>query len=249
MKNTKIHLLLLLIITLITKNHVHAMNEQKTYSHQEQFICLPCNRTFNHKANYAWHIKSQLHATTIALGQEKLLVCPECKTTFSQLPTFKRHMIRIHPQKPHKCEMCTKAFAEKTALVQHMRTHTNIKSYTCTICNTHYAQQIRYEQHVAYHTQQLSRQSPYACSSCKYHFAKKTHADRHLQTTHHLATLSTYSTNITNVSSNSNLNQIYIQNNNDLHSPEDSLFEKLFDETNIIYNINTDNDFNQLFLQ
>ena len=74
------------------------------------------------------------YVTTHSSG-ENLYECDQCKKTFDQAGSLKRHKLAHSGKKSHKCVQCSKSFAHASTLRLHMNIHTGVKLHKCAQCS------------------------------------------------------------------------------------------------------------------
>ena len=63
---------------------------------------------------------------------------------------MKRHVAKVHEEKPFNCRMCSTSFVNKIALNQHIDSvHEGKKPFQCEICNAGFARKADCKRHVS----------------------------------------------------------------------------------------------------
>ncbi|XP_037938559.1 zinc finger protein 791-like isoform X2 [Teleopsis dalmanni] len=97
--------------------------------------------------------------------------CNFCDSTFTQISSFKQHVMSHSGLKPFVCEYCNKGFGRRTVLNNHMRLHTGQKPYQCHMCVLAFTTKDRMDTHVKRdHVENKKSSRTYSCRICKQKF-------------------------------------------------------------------------------
>ena len=104
--------------------------------------------------------------------------CPECKMSFSEFQSLKKHVLNIHSEKSFQCSMCSKAFAQQSSLKAHEKSHDEPK-IPCTFCGLELN-----KSSMERHRQRHLVEKPINCKYCMEGFVAKSEYRVHLMNNH-----------------------------------------------------------------
>ena len=122
------------------------------------YLCLHCNKAFNHVGNRTRHKKKcQQGASTskVTSKAKDEFECSNkwCDRVFERKHNMARHTLICKPKSADlkTCFICKKEFSRMTHLRRHLRIHAagKAKKLKCSKCNVIFKNQKRYEKHVS----------------------------------------------------------------------------------------------------
>ncbi|XP_058056761.1 zinc finger protein 59-like [Anopheles bellator] len=164
-----------------------------THTHERNFPCTVCKKTFKVRRTATRHIQSHVNAAN------RKRLCYDCDTVLENEVQIVDHYQAEHPTlQPYRCPICCEGFFKKSLLVDHCHAHTDgerravsvkepMAAYTigkaqvfeCTLCRRSFSTKRCTIAHLIVHTDR-----PHVCRVCNISFRLQTNLDDHMKDMH-----------------------------------------------------------------
>uniref|UniRef100_A0A336MW37 CSON008658 protein n=1 Tax=Culicoides sonorensis TaxID=179676 RepID=A0A336MW37_CULSO len=152
------------IITSVTSN------KTKQNGKENQLYCTVCQKHFNTRSGYAYHINQ--HHSKI-----KNYSCSFCDKKFGMKRILDNHIRNIHSsEKTFQCMKCFKYFKTDAALYNHEIIHKQ-SNYVCDLCD----KKFHYKHNLEVHRLLHSNDRKYSCNHCSSTFKTRNYLAKHLK--------------------------------------------------------------------
>ncbi|XP_052864232.1 zinc finger protein 84-like [Anopheles cruzii] len=164
-----------------------------THTHERNFPCTVCKKTFKVRRTASRHIQSHVNAANSKRS------CYDCDTVVDSEAHIVDHYQAEHPTlQPYRCPICGKGFFQKSLLADHCHAHTDgerravsvkepVATYTlgkaqvfeCTLCRRSFSTKRCTIAHLIVHTDR-----PHVCRVCNLSFRLQATLDDHMKDVH-----------------------------------------------------------------